>query len=119
LRRLEIKKLIIVSQNDNKKGKRYRFNLKFKTWEPFVKKSAPKAVSQNDNNRYHFDQQKEGNSLVKILPTKEKIKKRNKNPPSNFSFFEDGLFENIYTPSKAEFVQLKQKIRRVSVNTNL
>lgn len=112
LRRLALKKIIIVSQRDNKRGKRYRFNLKIKTWEPFVKKSNRFIKSDNKKlvkKRTNFSK-KANEALSKPLPTKEINKKENKKPSSNDDISEDGFFDNLYNPSKEEWNEFKQDL---------
>jgi phage replication O-like protein O len=90
LRRLELKNLIIVGQKDNKIGKSYRFNKKYKTWETLAKRTSCRAV-KNDNKplakRTTNNVTLTNGSLVKLPPTKErnKKKKERENPPSEFT----------------------------------
>jgi phage replication O-like protein O len=117
LKSLKMKKIIIVSKKDNKKGKRYRFNLKIETWEPFTKKSANRFI-KNDNKslvkkRTNFSK-KANETLSKALPTKEIKKKENKNPSSKYENFEIGFFDGQYYPSKEEWNELKRRVLAVA-----
>jgi len=79
LDRLRLKKVIIVGQNANKKGKDYRINKKFQTWEKQGKRTKGKTLVKLPTNVGKMVNE----TLVKAPTTKER-KENNKRKQTHF-----------------------------------
>jgi phage replication O-like protein O len=119
LKRLKLKKLIIVGQNDNKTAKSYRINKKYKTWESIAKKSSVSVVKKDKQamvKKTKDDGKLTNELLVKVPPTKEtnknkKIKER-ENPPSGFTKRSRSAYQHRNPLTDEEKVRRIEELKR-------
>jgi len=76
LDRLKLKKVIIVGQNTNKKGKAYRINKKIKTWAKQVKRRRRKSLAKLPTNVGKMTNENVGQSANHKRNKKENNKKK-------------------------------------------